>query len=134
MDVFEANGIKELNLPNTLTHLGEIKGCYKLKEIVIPNGITEITSLGMFMDCNRLEKIVFPENINSINRLNISMVMQVFDFTKCKQVCQLRTNAGDDLFQIPKFVVPDNLYDQWITATNWSRLTKYIYKASEVTL
>lgn len=130
----EANGIKEIHIPNTLVQLGEVRNCFKLKEFVIPNNITEITETTMFVDCNRLEKIVFPENINSIANINLSQVTEIFDFTKCKQVCALGRNVGSDLFFMPKFVVPDNLYDQWIVANNWSRLTKYIYKASEVTL
>jgi hypothetical protein len=30
-----------------------------------------------------------------------------------------------------KIVVPDNLYDQWIAATNWSTFASRIVKASE---
>ena len=40
--------------------------------------------------------------------------------------------AFNKINTICKIVVPDNLYDQWIAATNWSTYADYIYKASEV--
>ncbi len=40
--------------------------------------------------------------------------------------------AFDTIGGICKIVVPDSLYDSWITATNWSTYADYIYKVSEV--
>jgi hypothetical protein len=43
------------------------------------------------------------------------------------------SNAFSGIASDCKIVVPDELYDTWITATNWSSssVSKYIVKASE---
>ena len=55
------------------------------------------------------------------------------DFSQATAVPALsNVNAFSNINKICKIVVPDNLYDQWVAATNWSTYANYIYKASEV--
>lgn len=86
-------------------------GCYSLTSITIPDGVTSIGS-GVFQTCFSLTK---------------------YNFSQATSVPALtNSNAFKNINKICKIVVPDNLYDQWIAATNWSTYANYIYKASEV--
>ena len=124
---------KEINLPNSLTYLGTIKNCSELENLVIPENIVEITASKMFDGCRALKKIVFSSNMTLINYFADIYVDTIYDFSKCNQVCSLnRVPVFNN--RLAKFVVPNNLYEQWITSTTWSSISNYIYKASEVSL
>ena len=85
--------------------------CYSLTSITIPEGV-EIIDDNAFYTCYSLTK---------------------YDFSQATAVPALsNVNAFNNINKICKIVVPDNLYDQWIAATNWSTYANYIYKASEV--
>lgn len=57
----------------------------------------------------------------------------LYDFSQHTSVPTLsNTNAFKGINGICKIIVPDSLYDSWITATNWSTYADYIYKVSEV--
>ena len=55
-----------------------------------------------------------------------------YDFSQCTSVPTL---GGTSVFSYSnsdcKIVVPDALYDEWISATNWSSYASKIVKASE---
>lgn len=84
--------------------------------------------------CNMLQAIEIGKNVSSIGNyaFNYCYGMAYYDFTQCTSVPTLggtaafSSNASDR-----KIVVPDNLYDTWIAATNWSSLASQIVKASE---
>ena len=85
--------------------------CYALASITIPEGVKMIDDYA-FRSCYSLTK---------------------YDFSQATAVPTLSNrSAFETINQICKIVVPDNLYDQWIAATNWSSYADYIYKASEV--
>ena len=55
-----------------------------------------------------------------------------YDFSQCSSVPKLQNvNVFNGINKIAKIIVPDNLYDAWITASYWSAYANYIYKASE---
>ena len=57
-----------------------------------------------------------------------------YDFRNAISVPTLsNTDAFDSINDICVFIIPDTLYDEWISATNWSTYVDYMYKASEVT-
>ena len=67
------------------------------------------------------------------NAFNYCYALIKCDFSQATAVPTLsNTSAFHAINKICKIVVPDNLYDQWIAATNWSTYADYIYKASEV--
>ncbi len=58
---------------------------------------------------------------------------EVFDFSTLSAIPTLGSTV---FYQIPsttKIIVPDELYDEWIAATNWTAYASNIVKASEVT-
>ena len=58
--------------------------------------------------------------------------LEEFDFTHCTTVPALaNTDAFDGLSANFKIIVPDDLYNTWIAATNWSTYASYIIKKSD---
>ena len=58
--------------------------------------------------------------------------MSFYDFSALTTVPSLSaTNAFTNIPSDCKIIVPDALYDTWISATNWSTYASYIIKKSE---
>jgi hypothetical protein len=108
--------------------------CFSLTSITIPNGVTSIGA-EVFYGCYSLTSITIPEGVTSIgsSAFRACHTLTKYDFSQATAVPALKnSNTFDNINRICKIVVPDNLYDQWIAATNWSTYANYIYKASEV--
>ena len=75
--------------------------------------------------------IVFPETFKRFEgSLTFKNAQKVtLDFTKSKEVVKLDVYNQNWL----TFVVPDDLYNEWIEANNWSQMASQIVKASEYT-
>lgn len=126
--------ITELSIPDNVHTIGPyaLKGCTSLKKIILPKSLTSVGNqcfmsnyalrsvLNMpkgvinipvqcFYNCTALPSIPFFEHTSVPTLENIN----AFSNTTCQ------------------FVVPDNLYDEWIAATNWSAYADRIVKASE---
>lgn len=118
--------------------------------VVLPSGYKRI-AMGMFFNCTRLEKILIPESVTYIGSdafdycaslKSITMPsssewspyfagctsLKLIDFSKVAAVPELfSTNIPfNDGMQI---IVPANLYNEWIVATNWSAYADYIVAA-----
>lgn len=108
--------------------------CHALTNIVIPETVTSIQD-NSFDSCYSLVNITMPKNLTDIFTyafVNCTSLIK-YDFSQATVVPTLRaSDAFRGINKICKIVVPDNLYDQWIAATNWSTYADYIYKASEV--
>ena len=108
--------------------------CYSLKSITISHSANRIF-MSAFNSCYSLTSITIPEGVKIIDdkAFNNCYTLIKFDFSQATAVPTLsNTGAFHPINQLCKIVVPDNLYDQWIAATNWSTYADYIYKASEV--
>ena len=122
-------------IPDSVTSLGgssfiENKS---LSEVSISNGVTTLNSK-TFSTCESLTKVILPQGIIKIATQTFykcySLVL--FDFRLSASVPTL--DKTDALSSIPadgKIIVPDELYDSWIAATNWSTYASQIVKASE---
>lgn len=138
-------GIKFYNLINLEkininTYIDEINDCPKLKGIIkVKNfaydldNITKIifvnsTSSNIY-DCKNLEYIEFDYDFKGNNKSIGARCPKV------KYILFLNNTTIPTLqssqFPTGTFVVPDNLYDEWIVATNWANVTDRIIKASE---
>ena len=61
--------------------------------------------------------------------------LNTFDFRRSTSVPTLSTaTAFDYTPTVKEIVVPDELYDTWIAASNWSQIKESIVKASESSL
>lgn len=158
--VFDGNyQLKNIAIPNSITTISSdsiFQNCKNIENIILPSGITSISK--MFRDCTQLKNVVLPNNLTTIGSyalygsdtleeieipLNVVDIkayafsgcrfLTKYDFSKCLSVPALaNTNAFQYINALAKIIVPDNLYDEWIVATNWATYADYIYKASEV--
>ena len=133
---YNCYSLTSIIIPNEVTSIGggAFNGCYSLMSILIPDGITSIGE-SAFRVCYSLTSIIIPDGVTSIREsmfYNCYSLIK-YDFSQVTAVPTLsNTSAFKNINKICKIVVPDNLYDQWIAATNWSTYADYIYKASEV--
>lgn len=131
-------GLTSITIPDSVTSIGDyiFKGCSNLTSITIPNTITEIP-VSAFEGCIALESIKIPSTVSRIQDTAFSDCRSItlYDFSNHSSIPQLvNTDAFTGINALCKIVVPDSLYLQWITETNWITFEDYIYKASEVTL
>lgn len=126
--------LKSVVIPNGITKMYYMFAyCYGLTSVVIPNSVTNISN-NVFYHCESLTNIVIPNSVTSISSDAFQYCHSItkYDFSKCTAVPSLSgTDTFYDINGICKIIVPDNLYDEWIAASNWSNYADYIYKASE---
>lgn len=122
-------------LPKGLASSGShvFNSCISLPSVTLPDSMASIAA-GMLGGCHSLSSVTIPNGVTSIgsSALGSCFGMAYYDFSHLTAVPTL---ANTDAFQnIPsdcKIVVPDNLYDTWIAATNWSTYASYIIKKTD---
>lgn len=104
-----------------------------LTSITIPNSVTSI-EYQAFEHCSSLTSITIGNGVTSIDEYAFwgCSSMQYYDFSTNESVPTLKsTYAFNNIPSTCKIIVPDALYDEWITAGYWSRLVNYIIKKSD---
>ena len=87
-----------------------------------------------FRTCASITRVDIPGTVTSIGNYAFYYCygVKVFDFSKSTSVPSLaNTNAFGSISNDCVMVVPDELYDSWRTATNWSTYASKIIKKSE---
>ena len=116
--------LKTVIIPNTITSIGAkaFQCCYPLKEIKIPDGVTSIGAYA-FNQCYSVTEFDIPQGVTTIEQQVFSACGSVkyYNFTKHTAVPTL-SNTDAFNMQADDFIirVPSSLYNEWITATNWS--------------
>ena len=95
----------------------------------------------MYLGCDNIPTTVtlkvtkfHPTAFNYIFYYTNSSNKFVIDMTECTSVPSLEDISGFFTFsRIYTIVVPDELYDSWINATNWSAIASHIVKQSDYT-
>ena len=133
---FNCYSLTDITIPNGVTSIGAsaFKDCYSLTNITIPNSVTSIES-DAFSGCRSLTSITIPRSVRSIRGYAFGFCYSLTrcDFSRHTSVPTLvNTGTFANINAICKIIVPDNLYDRWIAASNWSTYADYIYKASEI--
>ena len=106
--------------------------CYSIRYIIIPNGVTEPAN-DMCYDCNSLQFVVFPKTIINIPNTTFERCYDIkyYDFSNHTSIPTLEKATALEAAKWTKIIVPDNLYDQWIIATNWTGRASCIIKKSD---
>ena len=107
------------------------RGCTSLVNVVLEEGF-QTTGNTVFYGCTGLTRITFPSTIGTISNAAFSGCtnLAIFDFRKSTSVPTLaRTTAFTNTPSDKKIIVPDELYDDWISASNWSSSTNGIVDA-----
>ena len=128
--------ITSIAMPNSVTSIGSyaFQHCNSLKNITLSNSVTSIGS-NAFQSCYLLTSIAIPNSVTSIGSYAFGSCLSLttYDFSTHTAVPTLSsTNAFSSINGIAKIIVPDNLYEKWIVATNWATYANHIHKASEV--
>lgn len=128
--------IASITLPKGIicTNYETFRGCYSLMGITISDGESEIQN-SSFYECKSLSNIKFPSSIRTISSASFYNCYSIayYDFSTHTSIPGLSsTTAFRNIASDCKIIVPDDLYDDWIVATNWSAYASYIVKASEV--
>ena len=92
---------------------------YKKVTIDVENIVIGVRA---FADCSGIESVVFkksPKKIRNYAFYNMN-ACKTYDFSACSFVPILQANVFD-YSEKAKILVPKKLYDQWISATNWSK-------------
>lgn len=113
------------------------QNCYNLEAVEFKGNPTSLGA-SAFQNCISLKQLEIPNSVTSIgnNCFNCTvggaLPLRTFDFSNFTSVPTLGTSVFTPLDSSLKIIVPDDLYNDWIATANWSDLTSYIVKASEV--
>ena len=96
---------------------------------------SDSAALNMCSDCTNLKTVTFTGSSPLISRAAFSNCtsLGLVDLSKCTVVPTLR--YADEFTNVPttcEFRIPAALYDEWITATNWSAMYAQGYKFTAV--
>ena len=102
--------------------------------ITLPESLNTLGN-GAFYRCDSVVVgVKIPKNVANIPNdcFSFCTLIPYYDFREHESIPTLAsTNAFQNISTTCKIIVPDNLYDQWIAATNWTTYASRIVKASE---
>ena len=139
---YECSALENVNIPATLTKVGDyaFHACTTISEITLPDTVTSIGKYA-FDGCHNLSYIRVPLGLSDIGayafdlsdaKTNLITYNHVVDFSHFTSIPTVQTTSITKSKYV-KIVVPDNLYDTWITTGNWTGYKSYIIKASDYT-
>jgi hypothetical protein len=130
------NKLKRLSIPSGYADQSD-KTCYEcsvLKRLSIPSGIKKLSS-DMLYNCSSLSVLSLPATITSIpSRVGANLYsLKVIDFSRHTTIPTLSYASGafSGITAECKIIVPDDLYEDWIVATNWSSYASNIISKSD---
>ena len=105
-----------------------------LKNITIPTNIKQ-TCPSAFYSCYNMLSVTYEGQAPDIENQTFYICRSVekYDFRNCSEVPALYSVTSLGHATGCQIIIPDALYDEWTTATNWVSLTNVVWvKASEV--
>ncbi len=127
--------VTTLNIPTPYTEVPEglFAGCTSITSVILNDGITTLKQAS-FYDCQNLESVVFGRAFSSIESSAIwkCIKLKLLDFRRVTDVARRAPGDINEKYnEALQIVVPDSLYDEWITSNVWAPLVDHIVKASE---
>lgn len=100
-------------------------------ELILPNTLTAFDNASRMLGSN-ISCLNIPNSVTGIDSLlSFSSGTKIVDFGNTRTTIALLDstyNVGSDI----EVYVPDNLYDTWIAASNWSDIASQIHRHSEL--
>jgi hypothetical protein len=131
--------LESVDLPQSLVEIQpySFSNCANIRSIIIPDNVIRIDARA-FCYTGSLEYAVMPANLRELSAEYVfdASSIQFCYFNNCVSIPNLDNGGGyipayDAFPEQCKIIVPDSLYEQWKTSTNWSMFASQIYKASE---
>ena len=146
--------LETVELPESLTEIGDMT-FYQLPSLPIFDGITYADSvLVKVVDLTRdtynikegtkfiehtafasavMTHLVIPHSVIQINPYAFisCKYVQYYDFSSHGHIPRIYGNSFDGIPESCKIIVPDSLYQEWTTITNWSLYADQIIKKSD---
>ena len=122
--------LANVTIPDGVTSISSyaFQYCYSLASITIPDGVKYI-DIAAFTNCYSLASITIPDSIIYINSSTFANCygMRYYDFSACTDIPSLlKTNAFNGIPSDCQMIIPEALYDEWSTATNWATYASYM--------
>ena len=130
---YNAN-LKRFDVPYNVNQVGN-DSCFSnftsLQEFYFNTGVSLNFAGSAFNGCLNLRKVSFGNVSNSsgipTSMFNGCVSLEVVDFTRCSTLVPLsNTNAFNNTNTKFQIIVPNALYNQWKSATNWSSYANQI--------
>lgn len=138
---FAASGLEKLIIPDSVTNVSTwLQNTPSLTYVELPTSLTSIPANFMALNATvsgegaTIGKLKIPSGVTSIgaSAFNGRRGILVFDFSECTAVPTLANiNAFNAINDYAVILVPDNLYEEWVAATNWATHATQIVKASD---
>lgn len=123
--------VAALSYNTTVEGVNLFYGCTNLQYCVVPY---DTVVYGYTYNGCPVNSIAIPPTISTINDYAFNLAdISYYDFSAHTEVPVLRSYSTS-VASFPsycRFVVPDNLYNAWIAATNWSNIKSNIIKKSD---
>ena len=128
--------LQSITFPNTLKKIDNyaFPSCRSLTELVIPASVESIGGQ-CFQNCSGLLSVTYQGQTSDISNSQYSGCNAVtkYDFRNCTTIPTLSNVSYLGHATGCQIIIPDALYNEWTTATNWVSLTNVVWvKASEV--
>lgn len=132
---FSGSNIPKIIIPNqgAIINSSALRDCASLVKVVLANNMMTLKS-NCFYNCYSLSTFIFSKRISTIEASSFSGCygIALYDFRNVTAVPSLaNSNAFSGIASDAQIVVPDDLYETWIAATNWSSLASKIIKESD---
>lgn len=154
---YYSQSLSSVVIPNSVTNIGQsaFSTCSTLSSIFIPKSVRQINN-SVFASCSSLSSVVIPNSVTNIGKSSITGCyamasilipksvsgcsdyafdfcygMAYYDFSQHTTIPGIGSNTFKSIPSDCKIIVPDNLYDSWIAATNWSSHASKIIKKSD---
>lgn len=103
-----------------------------LLNVIMPGNVA-MNADQIFDNCYSLHEIKIPKATTSIGQNNLRYCTSCikYDFTSLTQIPSLYSSAFTEINPIAKIIVPDNLYNTWITTSSWTSKAQYIVRESD---
>lgn len=125
--------LRDVRIQGNITSISGdfISHCLLIPAFTMPESVTTLGNYAMY-DCANIQHIDMSPNIESIGTAAFMSqpLMRYYDFRRAKRIPVLQ-NSNVFGSTTGQFIVPDDLYDEWAAATNWTTYASRIIKASE---
>lgn len=119
---------------NNTVNIGQqaFSGNTALLNVIMPDNVA-MNANQIFDNCYSLHEIKIPKATTSIGQNNLRYCTSCikYDFTSLTQIPRLYSSAFTEINPIAKIIVPDNLYNTWITTSSWTSKAQYIVRESD---